>query len=153
MNETRGVHLRDVADDDIAIFFEYQHDPEANRMAAFPARDPDAHLAHWRRILGDPSVLNRTILIDGNVAGSIASFEQAGRREVGYWIGRDYWGQGVATRALSAFLDLDRTRPLYAHVVTHNTGSIRVLEKNGFTRRETTTGDDGLEEILFVLSQ
>ncbi|MGH9173690.1 MAG: GNAT family N-acetyltransferase, partial [Vicinamibacterales bacterium] len=122
MNETREVCLREVADDDLAIFFEHQRDPEANRMAAFPAREFDAHTAHWRRILGDPTVLTRTILVDGNVAGSIASFEQAGQREVGYWIGRDYWGRSVATRALAAFLDLDQRRPLYAHVVAHNTG-------------------------------
>ncbi len=42
---------------------------------------------------------------------------QTGQREVGYWFGRQYWGKGVATRALAAFLDHVAVRPLYAHVV------------------------------------
>ena len=47
-------------------------------------------------------------------------------------------------------------RPLYAHVVAHNLGSIRVLEKCGFQRDRTQeakapTSDDGIEELVFVL--
>jgi RimJ/RimL family protein N-acetyltransferase len=54
-------------------------------------------------------------------------------RAVGYWIGREYWGKGVATRALAALLRLVTTRPLYAHVAQHNIASVRVLQKCGFT--------------------
>ena len=68
------------------------------------------------------------------VAGNIVGFPHGGEREVGYWIGRPYWGRGVATAALRMFLGHERTRPLFAHVATHNAGSIRVLEKNGFVR-------------------
>ena len=60
------------------------------------------------------------------------SFEKSGEREVGYWIGREYWGKGVATRAVSTFLGHVKTRPLYAHVAKDNIASIRVLEKCGF---------------------
>jgi RimJ/RimL family protein N-acetyltransferase len=68
------------------------------------------------------------------VAGNVVSFEQDGEREVGYWIGREYWGKGVATEALSQFLDhVEVRRPLYAGVAKHNVASIRVLEKCGFT--------------------
>ena len=55
----------------------------------------------------------------------------AGEREVGYWIGKKYWGRGVATRALAAFLRLEARRPLYANVARHNVASIRVLENCG----------------------
>ncbi|MBP8242640.1 MAG: GNAT family N-acetyltransferase, partial [Thermoflexales bacterium] len=58
----------------------------------------------------------------------------SGQREVGYWLGREFWGKGIATRALEAFLAIDTTRPLHAFVVHHNLGSIRVLEKCGFVR-------------------
>lgn len=128
-----GVALREVREQDLAVFYEQQLDQEATRMAAFPARGREAFLAHWNRILGDESIFTRTILFDGEVAGNVVSFQQGGKREVGYWIGKEFWGQGVATRALAAFLEEVKTRPLYAHVAKHNIASRRVLEKCGFT--------------------
>jgi RimJ/RimL family protein N-acetyltransferase len=125
--------LREVTESDLPIFFEQQLDPDATRMAAFPARDREAFTAHWARILADASVIIKTILWDGQVAGNIVSFEQDGRREVGYWLGKAYWGRGIASQALSVFLDDINVRPLYAHVAKHNLASLRVLEKNGFT--------------------
>jgi RimJ/RimL family protein N-acetyltransferase len=125
-----------VAEGDLPIFFEQQLDPDACYMAAFIARDPsdrDAFMAHWARIRADDTITKRTILLDGHVAGNIASFEWNGKREIGYWIGKEYWGRGIATRALSQFLGVVKTRPLYAHAAADNIGSIRVLEKCGFT--------------------
>jgi len=130
---TSDVRLRDVTDADLPIFFEQQLDPDANRMAAFPARDRQAFTAHWTKILGDPTIIIKTILFDGQVAGNIVSFEQSGKPLVGYWLGKEYWGRGIATKALSEFLGHVTARPLYAHVARHNIASIRVLEKCGFT--------------------
>ena len=127
-----GVRLRRVTDADLAVFYEHQRDPEATSMAAFPSRDRDAFMAHWRRILADETVKTRTVLADGDVAGNVVSFVQSGGREVGYWIGRDFWGRGVASRALAAFLRIETQRPLTAHVAKHNVSSRRVLEKCGF---------------------
>jgi RimJ/RimL family protein N-acetyltransferase len=129
---TGGVLLRDVGEADLPVFFEHQLDPEATRIADFPSRDWEEFVAHWHKILGDESVIKQTILFEGEVAGNVVSFVSSGEREVGYWIGREYWGKGVATRALAAFLDLERSRPLYAHVARHNAASIRVLENCGF---------------------
>jgi RimJ/RimL family protein N-acetyltransferase len=133
ISSTSGVALRDVIESDLPILFEHQRDPDANRMAAFPARDREAFTAHWAKILSDDTVMARTILFDGHVAGNIGSFEQSGERLVGYWIGRELWGRGIATKALEGFLRQDTTRPLYAHVAKDNVASIRVLEKCGFT--------------------
>ena len=130
---TSDIHLRDVTEDDLPIFFEHQLDPDATEMAAFLSRDRDAFMTHWAKIMADDSVILKTILFDGQVAGNIVSFVRSGEREVGYWIGKEYWGKGVATKALAAFLDHVKTRPLYAHVAKHNIGSRRVLEKCGFT--------------------
>lgn len=151
-----GVRLREVAEDDLPTFFEQQLDPDANRMAAFTARDREAFTAHWARILGDETVTARTILMEGDVAGNIVSFERSGQREVGYWIGRRYWGRGVATEALSQFLGQMRERPLLARVAENNVGSIRVLEKCGFTisgheKAPGTAPGQEIEEIVFVL--
>ena len=144
-----GVSLRDVSDDDLPIFYEHQLDPDATRMAAFPARDWDAHMAHWHKILGDETVIANTILLGDQVAGNIVSWDQDGEREVGYWIGKHYWGKGVATIALSEFLKLERVRPLYAYVAKHNVGSLRVLEKCGFTATKTHAGN--AEKVVLLL--
>jgi RimJ/RimL family protein N-acetyltransferase len=127
------VLLRDVTEDDLPIFFEQQLDPDATEMAAFPSRDRDAFMAHWAKIMADDSVILKTIFFDGQVAGNIVSFEMSDKREAGYWLGKEYWGKGIATKALAAFLDHVKTRPLYAHLAKHNIGSRRVLEKCGFT--------------------
>lgn len=153
---TGDVVLRDVTEDDLPILFEQQLDPDANRMAAFPPRDRDAFLAHWNRILSDAALIKKTILFEGQVAGNIGSFERDGQSLVGYWIGKQYWGKGIATRALAAFLDHVQTRPLYAHVAKHNVASIRVLEKCGFTRCGETRGDagglgDDVKEVILAL--
>src|SRR5688572_690909 len=81
---------------------------------------------------------------------------EAGEREVGDWIGREYWGRGVGTRALSQFLDDVRTRLLYARVATHNVASLRVLEKCGFTisgryDRSSNAGGAQVEELVLTL--
>jgi RimJ/RimL family protein N-acetyltransferase len=131
-----GVILRDTTEDDLPIFFEQQLDPDANYMAAFTARDPtdkDAFTAHWAKILGDHTKINKTILLNERVAGYVACFEQFGEREVCYWIGKEYWGRGIATKALSDFLGYVKVRPLYARVAKDNIASLRVLEKCGFT--------------------
>jgi RimJ/RimL family protein N-acetyltransferase len=145
-----------VSEGDLPLFFEHQRDPEANRMASFPARNRDAFMAHWSRILADPGVLVQTILVNEQVAGNIVSWESEGRRLVGYWIGQAWWGQGVATAGLAAFLKRIRIRPLYAYVAKENIGSIRVLEKCGFARCNEATEtlpppDDEVQELVFKL--
>src|ERR671911_2695817 len=102
------------------------------------ARARDAFMRQWGSILRDPSVIVRTIELDGDVAGNVVLFGFEGRREVGYWIGRAFWGRGVATRALSAFLHEVTERPIYAGVAETNVASIRVLNKCGFTVVKTS---------------
>jgi RimJ/RimL family protein N-acetyltransferase len=149
------VHLRDVRDDDLPTLFEHQMDPESNRMANFDARDLDAFMGHWAKILRDETVVARTVEFEGRVTGNIVSWEHDGERDVGYWIDRQFWGKGVATAALSAFLEELDTRPLYAHVAAHNVGSIRVLEKCGFERTGDgpTTANGGVEELVLKLDR
>ncbi len=102
-------------------------------------------MAHWTKILADETVTERTILFGGRVAGNVVSFENSGERKVGYWIGREHWGNGVATEALSQFLaHVEVRRPLHAAVAKHNAGSIRVLEKCGFT----VVGEEDGEYVL-----
>jgi RimJ/RimL family protein N-acetyltransferase len=128
--------LRDVVEDDLPIFFEHQLDQEANHMAAFTAKDPsdrEAFIAHWHRNLANKTTINQTIVFNGQVVGSVSSYEDEGRPEVTYWLGKEHWGKGIATRALQEFLaHHNPTRPIYARVAKDNPGSRRVLEKCGF---------------------
>ncbi len=151
------ISLRPVETPDLPVFFEHQLDPEATRMAAFPSRDRDAFMSHWTtNVLGNPANSSRTILCDGAIAGNIGAWSDlgTGERLVGYWIGREFWGRGIASAALSQFLHYERFRPLTARVVRHNPGSIRVLEKSGFTRtgQEAFTLPDGTpeEELIYT---
>ncbi len=125
-------------------------------MAAFPARGRKAFMAHWRRIVNDDSILKQTIVADGEVAGNIVKYDSFGEAEVGYWLGRNYWDQGVATRGLAAFLSQVDERPLYAHVAKHNIASRRVLEKCGFTicgedKRYAHDGEEPADEFVLRL--
>jgi RimJ/RimL family protein N-acetyltransferase len=127
--------LREVRDADIPVFFEQWADPAAAHMAAFTAPnhyDRDAFERRWSRLRADEKIVNRAIVVDGAVAGSIGSWGDPGERELTYWIGRSYWGQGIATCAVDAFLAVDRSRPLTARVAADNVASRRVLEKCGF---------------------
>lgn len=147
--------LRDVIESDLPILFEQQLDPEATAMAAFPSRDKEAFMAHWTKIMADSSLVFKTILFDGQVAGSLLCFELLGEREVGYWIGREFWGKGIATQALTQLLGLVKTRPLFGHVAKHNIASRRVLEKCGFTLigedKYINPGGEEVEEFIFRL--
>ena len=149
------VRLRNIEPNDLPIFYEQQRDGDATRMAAFPARDRAAFDAHWAtNILGNPAAVMQTILLDGQVAGNIGSWRQDGVRLVGYWIGKEHWGKGVATRALAAFLHLVTERPLHAHVAKHNVGSIRVLEKCGFSHEREESievASQDIAELVLVL--
>jgi RimJ/RimL family protein N-acetyltransferase len=152
--------LRDVIEDDLPIFFEHQMDTTSNFMAAFTTKDPAdkvAFKAHWKKILNNETIIKMTVIFNGKVAGHVSSFEQFGEREVSYWIGREYWGKGVATEALSQFLDCITIRPLYARSAKDNIASIRVLEKCGFEIKGEDKGysnsrAEEVEEYILKLS-
>ena len=153
------LHLRAVADTDLPILFDQQLDPDAIHMAAFTHKDPSdraAFDAHWVKIRADPTVFQRTIVADGQVAGWVGSYGPPEEHEVTYWLGREFWGQGLATLALRQYLAFQRTRPIYGRAAADNAASIRVLEKCGFTRLDTERGyanarGQEIEEVRLVL--
>ena len=146
-----AVSLRPVEDDDLPVFLAHQDDPVAAAMAAFPTRGPAEFYAHWATIRADPTNVTRTIVADGEVAGDIVCWLEKGQREVGYWIGREYWGRGVATAALRLLLEQVRDRPITAHVALDNIGSRRVLEHCGFVAVGEADADDGVRETIMRL--
>ena len=156
MTEIANLALRAVEDDDLPILYAHQRDLETVRLSAFPARERDAFMAHWAKVRANPNNVSRTITLDGEVVGHIGSWTQDEHREVGYVIGREHWGKGIATQALRMLLALVEERPLFGYSAEHNIGSMRVLEKNGFVRAGETTGVlsvDGelVAEVIFRL--
>jgi len=154
-----GVSLRALRADDLPTLFEIQLDDTAQHLAAFTgktARDRDAYLQKFRKILANNAIVTKVVEIGGEVVGSVAAFPVEGDTEVTYWIRKDWWGRGVATAAVAALLDEVTVRPLYGRVAEDNLGSVRVLERNGFVlvgseesfadaRQETIT------ELIFKL--
>lgn len=152
--------LRDVLQEDLAVFYVHQIDEGADFMAAFTAKDrfdKEAFTDHWKKIMHDPTVHIQTILVANQVAGYVLSYEENGRPEVSYWLGKEYWGKGLATRALLDFLKYENTiRPIYARAAKDNQASRRVLEKCGFKVIDETEGfanarGMNIKELLFVL--
>lgn len=152
------IQLRQVSKDDLQTFFEQQLDPEANYMAAFTASDPtdrEAFTAHWDKIMSDDSITIRTILFNREIAGYVLNHSWFGDPEVSYWIDRKQWGKGIATKALSLFLDEQKVRPLYARVAKDNVASRRVLEKCGFVLEGHDRGfaparEQEIEELILI---
>ena len=155
-----NVSLRGVQDGDLSIFFAHSNDPRGVWMAAFTADDPSDRTrfdAHWVRIRQDPAVVVRTVAGEsGEVVGHGALFGPPGEREVTYWIGREYWGRGVATAALRQLLEAVAERPLHARAAADNGGSIRVLKKCGFVVTDHERGfanarGEEIDEVVLTL--
>ena len=131
------ISLRPLEDGDLDTIYRQVTDPESIRMAAFTSEnqtDRAAFLDRMSRVRADPGVLHRVIDVDGEIAGTIASFRIDDQREVTYWVDRARWGRGIASEALRLLLAETAERPLYARAASDNVGSLRVLEKAGFRR-------------------
>jgi RimJ/RimL family protein N-acetyltransferase len=146
--------LREVVESDLDALFAQQADPVASAMAGVPSRERAAFDEHWHRILADEHNVIRVIEVDGEVAGNVLSWPSEGRRYVGYWLGREFWGRGLATAALAEYVTEVTERPLHALVSTDNAGSIRVLEKCGFVEvgpADDKMADEGVPGLLYEL--
>jgi RimJ/RimL family protein N-acetyltransferase len=141
MSRFESITIREVESSDLETFYEHQLDPEANRMAAFVSKDPRDKVAFhalWDKILNSSQNTTRTIVAEGQVAGHIACYPDGGNLEVTYWLGREFWGRGLATEALNRMLRLVVDRPIFARAATDNIASIRVLQKSGLKSSEKT---------------
>ncbi len=159
-NEKLNIKLRRTEVADLDTLFEFQLDKEGGYLAAFMPKDPTdkaAYLTKHTKLLSDPTINNQTILIDNFIVGSIAKFEMEGEAEITYWIGRNFWGQGIATKALKNFLSIETTRPIFGRVAFDNFGSQKVLEKCGFVKIGSDKGfanarQTEIEEFIYKLT-
>jgi RimJ/RimL family protein N-acetyltransferase len=155
--EPGRLRLRELAAADLPTMFGYQSDPESNHMAAVVPRTWEQFAAHWEKALASPEVTTRGIVLDEHLIGQIACFMVDEQSWVGYWIDREHWGRGHATKALAELLELIPRRPLHARVAVHNVASLRVLQKCGFLEQERCLcpGDERYlpcEEVILKLA-
>lgn len=151
------IWLRRVETNDLPTLFEFQLDVESNQMAFTHPRTSKEFDAHWSKILNDPTVVVRSIVAGTSLAGCISCFECDDQHYVGYWIGKEFWGRGIASRALKLLLEEVQTRPLNSRVAVSNIASVRVLENCGFqeVRREWSPSSERYvecEEVVMKLS-
>ncbi len=152
--------LRPTQISDLDTLFQFQLDKEGGYLAAFMPKDPTdkaAYIIKYTKLLGEPTVNNQTIVIDNIIVGSIAKFIMEGDTEITYWIDRKFWGQGVATKALKNFLDIETSRPIFGRVAFDNFGSQKVLEKCGFVKIGSDKGfanarQTEIEELIYKLT-
>lgn len=141
--DTERLCLRRYAQGDaVDIFKNYATDAEVTKFLSWP---PYERLADLESFIGgqiasydDTSRYVWVIQYQGEVIGSIsvtASDEQNAVCEIGYCMGRAYWGKGFMTEALRAvlrflFMEVDYHR-IYAKHDVENPASCRVMEKSG----------------------
>jgi [ribosomal protein S5]-alanine N-acetyltransferase len=130
---------------DAEEFVRCANDPAvaANLCDSFPHPYTLAHATAWlRAAVAVWPVVEFAIEVDGEVAGGIGlTFGTDIHRcsaEIGYWLGRSFWGRGLATAAVKALVGYGfrefRPMRIFARVFAGHTASIRVLEKAGFSR-------------------
>lgn len=130
----------------------------------FPHPYTEEHGKAWlEKVVDALPAINMAIEADGKLAGGIGLILNVDvyikSAEIGYWLGEQYWGKGIATEAVRqmteyAFYYFDLVR-LYAEVFETNKASMRVLEKNGYylegVRRKAVFKNDVLmDDYIWV---
>lgn len=131
------VKLRKLKKEDLKILFDFQTDQVSNYMAAFVSKDPNnwkEFKNKWENISNHHDNIIRIILYNDEISGYISKYKLLEKPNIGYWIGRKYWGKGIATQAVKEFLKLYKNRPLQARVAFDNLASIKILEKCRFSK-------------------
>jgi [ribosomal protein S5]-alanine N-acetyltransferase len=145
--DTSRLRLRPFRADDASAVQRHVSDWEVARTtAAIPHPYPPDGARAWidalpaRHAAGETVALAVTRRDDGVLVGAIELRpDRAVRRaEMGYWIGRPFWGQGFATEAAAALLDWGfrelGLRRLHADTFAHNAASAAVLRRIGMKR-------------------
>ena len=101
----------------------------------FPYSEQDA--IDWiNQTTADSSKIAFAVELNGQLVACVSYWPyESGGVEVGYWVGKDFWGQGICTEALGKLLNRQQFphgTDVFAKVMTDNIGSQRVLEKCGF---------------------
>lgn len=134
--------LRPLAVADLDAFMVWATDPEVTRHLRWEPYSSAKEAEEFFEIVVKKHSWFQAIVVDGEVIGSMTLEKKSGDfrcvAELGYVSAKKYWGRGFLTKAVAlaverGFQELDVVR-IEAKVHPANTGSQRVLEKNGFLR-------------------
>ena len=139
------IALREYTDSDLDRLVKLADNENVSRylVYTFPYPYTKEDAAWWIGIGSRHNgAITRVIEYQGVFVGSVGITPQTGWREhlgeIGYWLGEDYWGQGIATAALAQMTDYGFShrhfRKLFAPALAPNVASMRVLEKCGYQR-------------------
>jgi RimJ/RimL family protein N-acetyltransferase len=153
LSRPEPLYLRPVLATDMDALFDHQADPDAAAKIPSVPRGRDSFDRHWQKVRADPANWLRTIVWRGEIVGSVVSFERDGQREVGWQVGRAFWGRGIAKRAVALFVAEFAQRPLVARVWQGNPASRKVAEHAGFVlvgtgRYADSAGVERVEDVL-----
>jgi RimJ/RimL family protein N-acetyltransferase len=153
--KTERLLLRRWEDSDAEILYEYAKNPAVGPIAGWPPhQDVSESLAVIRNVLSTPECYAICLKTDGRPVGSIElklnghtdMTERDDECELGYWLGKPFWGQGIMPEAVKemlrhAFEDLGMQK-VWCGFYEGNGKSKRVQEKCGFRYQWTTEGLD-----------
>ena len=148
--ETDRLILRPWSESDAEDLYQYAKDPEVGPLAGWP---PHTSVENSREIiravLSAPEIYAVCRKEDGRTIGSVGLHhndlaEKEKEYDLGYWIGKPFWGQGLIPEASReilrhAFEDLG-AQIIWCKHYDGNTRSRRVMEKLGFVYHHTTEG-------------
>jgi len=135
------INLRLFKDSDTDLLLSYLNNNQVTQYITSAIPNPYTLIdALWWVDAGSKTQFIKAIeyhgIFVGCISATVGNFEYDRSAELGYWIGQEYWGQGIATAAVKMFSEFlfNETElvRLFVSVVNDNQASIRVLEKNDF---------------------
>ena len=106
MKIEKEIVLRNTEQADLETLFILQLDKEANYLAPFTPKDPTDRVLYfekWTKLISNPTINMKTIVINDLVIGSVIKFEMKGEAEISYWIDKKYWGKRLLQLHLRSF--------------------------------------------------
>ena len=164
--KTKGILLRPFRKSDLESIVKHINDKTiAARTNAIPYPYTMKHAERWYRMIRNRArrkgslTKEFAIEIDGEAVGCVAIYPKGHRAEIGYWLGRAYWGKGIMTEVVKTitkygFNELGLRR-MHASTFRNSKASMRVLEKAGYKfegilRKNIKKGDKLIDEYLFA---
>jgi ribosomal-protein-alanine N-acetyltransferase len=167
LNGAHGISLRPFSLADVSAVSQLANDEAIwrNMPNSFPYPYTEKDAQDWITFITSPSSTepNWAICLHEQAIGSISIDDigtmNQGVGQIGYWLGRDYWGKGytpIATQAVTDWaLDKGGYHRLEANVYSWNPSSARVLEKCGYQLEATLKQriikmDTRLDELIYT---
>jgi ribosomal-protein-alanine N-acetyltransferase len=127
----------------------------------YTMRDAEEEYRRFRNIMRRKNPWRQAIAIEinGETAGIVSISIDSHKAEIGYWLGRAYWGKEIMTEAVKEITKYSFNklglRRMYAHTFPHNKASMRVLEKAGYKfegilRKNVKRGNRYFDQYLFA---